>query len=239
MDMLGRLCAISAPFVGGVIIVQLGFNQLYTLSFVLILVAALPLFFTPHHLHPPLPSIKKIWHGFWQRDFRKSRVSFAAAGIEDQVNGVLWPFFLFLIVKNYEVMGGLTSAALLASFIFLFPAGKLVDEKDKSKVLRLGAFGNGFVWIAKIFTKTIPQVFIADLSHKIVSIFHSISFSAIFYTEANHKGTLQYLIWREWALYAGRLGILVLSIILIFAGINWIYIFTLAALASFFTTTIL
>ncbi len=132
-------------------------------------------------------------------------------------------------------MGGLTSAALLASFVFLFIVGKLVDKKDRAKIFQFGAVSNGIVWLVKIFIKTIPQIFLADAFHQIVSIFHSVSYSAIFYTKADHKGTMQYLLWRECALYSGCLGIFVLSIIFIVLDLNWVYIFALAAIASFFT----
>ncbi len=89
MGMLGQFCTISAPFIGGIILVQLGFGLLYALALMLILIAALPLFFMPHHTHTPLPTLEKIWYGFWQKGFRKSRISFTAAGVEGQIYGVL------------------------------------------------------------------------------------------------------------------------------------------------------
>lgn len=229
---LGQLAGIAGPALGGIIITHFGFTSVYILALSLVCISSLPIFLMPHHPKFYLLSFFKLAKRFCSRRFRKDFISLAATGVEGRIQGIFWPIFVFAIIGSYEVMGILKSSVAAISLLILFLVGNLVDKKSKASVLIFGGVTGSLIWLARILVKTVPQVFLIDSADTILAKFWGIPFDALVYKKAEDETLINYLIFREWAIHIGQLGVLILMMVLIALGANFLISFVLAACAT-------
>lgn len=198
----------SGPLIGGVLLTLFGFKFLFVVVSVLLFASAIPLFFTKD-IHSPVHfSIKQIFFDQKLKDF----LGFIGYGVESGVRIILWPMFIFLTILNdFALLGFVKSLYLFFSVSFVFIIGRFADVKRKL-VLRIGALLSAVIWGIKIFITTSLQVYIIDAIHGMVKPAVEIPFDALTYDKAGKKNIVQFIIFREISIQAGRMSLFIAMI---------------------------
>ncbi len=197
--------AILGPFIGGLIlsIPELGFGWLFIFASIVLLSSAVPLFFFKEDKTRPI-SFKNIF----SKIKLKEAIAFIGNGMEGIAATVLWPLFIFIIIKKYFLMGSLASIVAIFMIIFTVGVGKLTDGIKKRKIMKIGIIISTFTWLIRIFVKTISQVFTVTSIGAAGSTLTNIPFSAITYDKIKKNNLIEFLVLREIFLCFGRILVL-------------------------------
>ena len=238
VGVIGRLVSAVTPLFGGFIIAGSGFPTLFYVALVLILVSSLPLFAMPHHPHEQFPGWRHILGKTFTSGYRNMFFAFWGVRSAALVTAIVWPIFLFGIVgESYQKVGLITSAVLLVSAVTIFESGRASDKIGKRRVLRIGSWVNGAVWLVKAFVQTPIQAFVVDSFNKLVSGFQGVPFQALTYHKAlQRKHPLEFMIRREIFLHLGGLVTILLMIGLWYLGTSLTGLFVIASVGYFAST---
>src|SRR3989338_7781978 len=120
LDIFPSLCAMIAPFIGGLIILFFGFGTLFIVGLGFLMVAALPLFATKD-IHMPFKFSLRV-DGF------NRKVAASLASYHYQINETLWPIFVFTIIGSTAIIGGVISVSVLIGFAVLWGLRTLANR---------------------------------------------------------------------------------------------------------------
>ncbi len=164
---------------------------------------------------------------------------FFADGAESVVGTVIWPIFIFQLLKgDYLEIGVISTFVVAATIVMQLIAGKYSDNKEKKeKIMGYGGIFYAIGWIFKIFIITALHVFVIDAFHKFTQVFYRIPMNAFVYEKAKDQKHLidEFNIFRQISFSTGRafMGIMIL-VFSFFISINWLFLF--GALFSIFLT---
>jgi len=222
-----QLAGSLSPLIGGLIIVGFGFSWLYRLAIFLVILSGLPMFFDKFNKRGMEFKPLRIINSIKAKENRGFVMAFAGAGIKEVVVSIAWPLFMFLMVAKYEVIGGIQTAALLLSLVFLWWLGKKIDQGG-SKILRWGVGVNGFVWLVRSVLTSPAALFISNVIYGFGGLLLWTPFDALVYKSMLKRRKLEFLVVREIAIHAGGLFGSILIWQLIKIGVDWFWIFSIA-----------
>ena len=179
----------------------------------------------------------ETWKNFLSKKMIKDMGAFAANGAEEIVGMIVWPIFIFELLKgDYLKIGFIATLIIGVTVILQLFIGKyLNNEKTEEKMLKFGTIFYALGWIFKIFIATSFHIFIVDVYHNIMSVFTKTPFDALTYEISADQGHYidEFTVLREIAINLGRSIMIVLIIAMfLFFSIQWTFI--LAAIASLF-----
>lgn len=151
----------STPFLGGLVIGFLGYNYLYVIASVILILSVIPLLTFPKRNVSSSLNVKKVWKKIKEKNLLSYNISSFAYGSEKMARNIIWPIFLFIIVGGVEQLGGVVSAGFLAGALISFFLGKKLDSDNKSGDLmtRWSSSALSAIWALRVFiTQTIPAV---------------------------------------------------------------------------------
>ncbi len=222
------------PIIAGFILIRYGYDVLFVIAILIWLCAIIPLITLPRTKERFSWTYCQTWREFFSRERRKAVLAFFGNGAEDVVGVMIWPIFIWELLKgNYFEVGALTSLIVGATVVLQLVLGKFVDVKGKSKLLHYGSFFYASGWIIKIFIVTAFQIFVVATYHNLAKIFARTPFDTLTYERAADQGHYvdEYTVIHEMAIQYGKVLMLIFALILsYFFSIQWVFI--LAALAS-------
>jgi len=228
---------IFVPVIAGLIIVKFGFNVLFAITILLYLGSGIPYLGLERTRERFSWSFKETWKHFLLKRRRKITLAYAANGAENVVNVVVWPIFIYQILRgNYFEVGAISTLIIGVSVLIQLILGKKIDLKiRKKKVLKWGSFFYGIGWIMKAFIASAYHIFLIGVYHKISFIFVQTSFDSLTYEIAADEGHYvdEFTVLHEMAINFGRslmAGLVI--IVFLFFGIQWLFV--LAALSVIF-----
>jgi len=197
---LSLISNIPGPAIGGLILTFFGFEVLFALVSVLLILSAVPLFFSKD-LHEPISfSMKEIFKRYEIKDM----LAFAGYGTESGISSVIWPIFIFFaILNNFTMVGLVSSLSTFFSIVFVFIVAEISDIRRRL-VLKIGSIMNTLIWIIRFFVKTAFQVFIIDSSYGVSQTLLYIPFDALSYDKANKLNIVKFIMFREMMIQTGR-----------------------------------
>lgn len=122
----------ATPFIGGLIIGAFGFEYVYILASVILILSIIPLFSFPQRNVSSELSLKKVWNKIKDENLASYNISSLSYGAEKMARNIVWPLFLFAILGGVEQLGGIVSAGFLAGAIISFFLGKKIDDNNKT-----------------------------------------------------------------------------------------------------------
>ncbi len=227
---------ILMPIAAGFMIEYIGFGVVFIVGISLYLAALIPFMTLPRtrerYEWTPLQTIKN----FFKKKNRPLVLSNVANGAENAVALIIWPIFIWQLLKgNFVAMGILSSAIVLIGVVLQLIVGKYTDVLNKRKLLHWGSIFYAFGWLVKVFVLTGFHIFIAGAYHRFAAIFKDTPFDTLNYEFLADKGHYvdEYTVLKEIAVQVGKVLILIFAIIIVLNfGLNWT--FALAALATLF-----
>lgn len=227
---------VVGPILAGFIIKYAGYQALFLVSVILLMIA------TVSYAFVPATNVYFEWSFFetckrlFGRENRGVIVGEFANGAEVAVTLIVWPIFLYEILDGdvFEIGAVSTIIVAITIIIQIFVGRYLDGQKGNSeKTLKLGSTFYAIGWILKIFVLSAAQVFFVGLYHNIVKIFTKTPFSAILYDMSAEQGRYidEFTVLREMSNHTGRTcGLCVVAALSLSIPIAWTFV--VAAIAS-------
>lgn len=227
---------VVGPVLAGFIVANAGYQTLFGVAIVLMLAAVFSYALVPETDTKFTWSVGETWRTFFSREHRPVVLAEAAFGAETVINLVVWPIFLFVILRGNLLEVGIISTIVVAVTILLqLLLGKYLDTHVAAleKTLRLGSVLNAIAWVVKIFILSAVQVFFVGLFHNLVRMFTRTPYLAILYDTSADQGKYidEFTVLREMAQHFGRaVSLIIIALMSVFVHIGWAFL--LAAIAS-------
>ncbi|TAK05318.1 hypothetical protein EPO33_05130 [Patescibacteria group bacterium] len=227
--MLASIAAIAGPAVGGLVLVTLGYPALFVLVSLLILLSNVPLLLTPEVFTPRVFSYEDAWKRLWKPENRRKLVSYMGFG-EEFIVMIIWPLFMYTVVKEYFNLGAIVSVATLATLLVALAVGRLADTAGRKRVLRLGVVYTMLSWLIRLVSGGLGGVFLADTLYRSARTAIGIPLIASTYDGARRYSVTKTAVFLEASVVAGKLLAAVLCLIIVtFFAPGWELMFLLAA----------
>lgn len=230
-----NIIGVFVPVIAGLIITNFNFDILFAIAIILYLLSFIPYLFIPRTRERFSWSYSESWKNFFFKKNRKMMLAFMSYGAEDLVAVVVWPIFIFEILKgNYFQVGLISTFIIGVTVILQLGVGKYINSYSREKkVLKIGTFLVSLGWILKIFIGTAFQVFVIGAYHNISDILRKTPFDSLRYEIAADEGHYvdEQTVLYEMAIQLGKVLMAVLVFLVsIFLAIQWAFL--LAAVAA-------
>ncbi|MFH0951598.1 MAG: MFS transporter [Patescibacteria group bacterium] len=236
---LDQTVFIFGPLIGGIIIKFLGFPVLFGVAILLILLSNVPIFMTTEKIKQIRFAYKDSLAYLTDKKRRSQLVAYLGFG-EEIVSWIVWPIFIFLIVKDYFSIGFIVAGASLITVLITLYVGKLFDRGQKNKMIGFSTILYSLSGLGRIFTGSSGGVFVFDSMQKFFKNGLYVPILAGLYEKTKPgKDLLLQGIFYEQALSLGKIFVaLLIMLIALFtdgylaafvigAGVSLLYLFIL------------
>lgn len=229
-----NIIGVFMPLAAGFIIIRFNFDTLFIIAIILYLVSFIPYLTIPRTREKFRWSYFETWRQFFSKKRRKTIFAFMADGVEGTVSWIIWPIFIFQLLKgNYFQVGAVSTLVIGAAVMLQLGLGKYIDvKKQKEKVLHWGSALYSLGWIVKIFIVTAFHIFVVGAYHSLAKIFTRTPFDTLTYEIAADEGHYvdEFSVLHEMSINLGRvLALGLAAIISMYFAIQWIFILAAAA----------
>ena len=233
---LVRIISGIGPAIGGLIIVNYGFNALFMTSILILVVAALPIALIvhewEHHKHSVIGVVEKY---LFNPKYLRLNLSFIGSGMDSIIYSIFWPVLLFLVLENFTKIGFLNSFSFLVSSATVLIIGKYIDKHGTKVIHGIGAFLNSLLYLPRMIFGN-PFLFYAlDLSDRLIMGTYTLPQMALAYEKARKVNGSDFIIFRELSLHAGIIFTVATSLVALQFISNWKLLFALAMIGSLLT----
>lgn len=211
---LQYLGSLAGPFLGGVISLFFGFESLFAISFLLMLVPFGILLYTPETKPHVNYSFKKGLFLFrkYSRHFLNTFILMAGNSSE----AVLWPIFVFMTIKDSLAVGTVGTLMGIGTVLFTLLVGKTANRHNRKNYLKISALMLACVWIGKYFADTKTMIFLLSTFAGFFTIMFSIPHSAETYAIARkERRSDEFIIFREIPVSLGKIAILLVALLMV------------------------
>lgn len=198
-----QVTTLLGPLAAGLIIERWGFQYLYGLALIILLLSILPLLAMPPHVHRNGASMTGFFR--WIRDGRYAHigVGIGARAVDDYATNVLWPLLIFVIGIKTGMLGTIFSAVAIMALVVRIVSGKVFDKlrakNDFSDELlySLSAIANSIAWIARMFVGSITAILMLDLTGAIFGTIYSSFYVNYEQLGGARMGSIAYWVYGE------------------------------------------
>lgn len=225
---------IFLPVIAGIVIAGYGFNILFFVASVALIVTIIPYSLLPRTSQNYTWSYRQTWRELFSSKNTSFVLAYLAIGIENTISILIWPIVIFGIVEgSYLEVGALSTLIMLATALLQLFFGRYIDKTmKKKKTLRVGSTLYSLGWLGKAFITTAVDIFIAGIYHRIVSVFTMTPFNAIAYDISADQGHYidELTALREMAVHLGRIvTIIVIALLTLVVTLQWVFLIGVAA----------
>ena len=228
LAVMESLVCVLGPLIGGLILEFFGFKVLFVVVATLVAASNVPMLVTKEKFKPTpfsyIEAFKKLFAPENRRRF------FALLGFgEELIAVVIWPIFIYLVVKEFLGLGLLSALSILVTTLIYLYIGKLADKRDRRVVSRYGSIFYFFGWLFRIIARGISNIFLVDVFSRLAKNSVVIPIVAATYEEAQDNSVMGGIVFFEMALVLGKILAMILALVLlqIFAP-GWNALFILA-----------
>lgn len=214
LSVVGKIVGIITPLIGAFVAVQYGFSALFIVAAMLFVIPIIPIL--------PLSSEKTNFIFTWARakEIYIQNKHYLIPEIIDNLAEdamVLWMIFIYMKLVSVLEIGILGTVISLTGILFVVTIGKLSDEWDTLKLLRIGAF---LVTVSWIFGFFVAEYAVNNILFYVVTIVMAfvmkvflVPYGSFLYNRAR-KDDAQFVVLREIPTIGGRLILFALAILL-------------------------
>jgi len=184
------------PALGGLIITFFGFNYLFYVSIVALVVSLIGII--KLDLPPEKDEVNLQEYLSWLKEKRFNRLVLSQAGrYFNDMSLVLWPLYVFLLMGDVTKVGYIYSISLFLAMIINLFMGDILDGKKKSKVpfFVSGGFLSS-LWMVKAFVVNAWGIVLVDSFDKMVGNFHWLFHANIVFKRGKGKQDFSYFVYR-------------------------------------------
>ncbi len=201
------LATMIGPIIGGFLINAFSFNLVFIIVSIFLILSGLILFLSKDNNVKYHFSVKSIVN----KDHWKNSLFFVSYGSEVICHGVVWPLFIFMILKNYLSLGLIGSLLAGITALLVWSVGKYSDRTDKRKIIKWVTSFESLSWFLRALVLTTAHVFSVTIFGAITRGIKTSPLGALEYDKAQ-KDIVGYFVSREIFICLGR--ILMVSFVL-------------------------
>lgn len=232
LAILISLICIVLPALSAFIIIKFGFPVLFLIAGFLVLISIFPLFFVSAGKENYSFGYFESFQKLISKRHLKTNLAYFANGFHNVIVQIIWPVFIFLILKGQYLKVGLVSAAVvLVVCVLRYLVGEATDRLDKKKLIRAGSILYALGWVLKSLVNATTSIFLVGVYHDFTAVVVYTPFDALTYEIAADQGHFvdEFTVLREMSLHFGRLAICLIALILLpYIGIGGIFILAAA-----------
>jgi len=240
LSSISSLVSIAVPILAAFVILKFGFEALFLVTAAIILSSVIPLFFAQPVYEEYSFGYFETFKKLFAKKRRRMLYAYMADGADSMVGGLIWPVFIFEVLKgDYLQVGLISTIIIIVSVVLQLVMGDLADHRSKKKLLRIGTMVYSIGWIFKIFVNTAFTIFIASTFHNFALIMMRTPFDALMYEKAADAGHYvdEYTVLRDIAITIGR-ALMIIAILILLCFVSLPFAFLLAAVAALFINMI-
>jgi len=223
---------ILGPLFGGLILKFFGFNVLFILAALLMILSNVPMLLTKEKFEPADFSYSRAYRRLFSQANRRKMFSLLGFG-EELIVLTIWPIFIYVAVKDFLGLGVITSISVLVTTIVFLYIGRVTDKGDGRWLLKYGVIFYFFSWLLRLIVRGLAGVFLVDVYSRIAKQSVAIPLTAITYKEAQDTSIIKTVLFFEMSLVLGKIIAGALAIILLqFFIPGWNSLFIMSALIS-------
>jgi len=225
---------IVGPLLGGLLVKTAGFPVLFIVASVLILISNVPLMMTKE-LFTPIPFPYAAAHRrVWKKKNRRKFFAYMGFG-EELIVLVVWPIFIYTVVKDYFSIGAVVAGATLFTSLIVLWIGRLTDKKDKRIVLKAGTILYSIGWLLRLLVTTGLQVFFVDTLSRVAKNTIYVPLAAMTYARACKGSVMKEIVFFEMTLALSKvMAILAVLLLLHFFSAGFSAAFIVAGIMTLF-----
>ena len=229
-----NVIGIFVPVIAGLIISRFGYDILFLAAIMMYLVSYVPYLTLPRTEEKFSWTYFETWRRFFSKKYRKTILAFMADGAETVAGVIVWPIFIYEILRgNYLQVGAVSTLIIAVTVVVQLYVGKYIDAKKRGHgILRWGTLFYSLGWIIKIFIATSFQIFIAGTYHNLAKIFTRTPFDVLTYEMAADNGHYidEFTVLHEMAVCFGRtLMVAAVFAVSVFFAVQWVFVLAAAA----------
>lgn len=212
---VGSLVQFSAPFLGGLLITFIGFQNTFTAGGLILFLAVLPLFFFPQRNLSALLGRRPLVQFLTERRLLPFNLSGFGYANEVMVGRIVWPLFIFFAIGGIENFGAILSAGLLAGAIVTYLIGFLADVGRQRRVLTLATAAFAVIWASRPFLARAGAIVGTHVAGNIANSALMVAWSSQYYRLAHASpDTGLFILSREVLYHLSRISFLPILIAL-------------------------
>ncbi len=221
---------IIGPILAGYIISNSGYNVLFAIAVVLLLLATASYALVPAVDEKFEWGYRETWNNMFAKEYRPMTLASFANGLESSIATIAWPIFLYEILEgNVLEIGALATLITGVTILIQLIVGSRIDSNihDKVSFLRVGSSLYALGWVIKIFVLSAFQIFFAGLYHNITKIFTKTSYDTILWDMSADQGHYvdEFSVLRELAAHSGKvISISAIIVLTLFIPIQWTFV---------------
>lgn len=203
MTSVEQVATLLGPLAAGLIIERWGFQALYGLAIIILVVSVVPLWGMAPHVHPNGAS----WGGFarWIRDRRyfHNGVGIGARAVDDYAINVLWPLAIFVMGVKMGVLGGIFTMVSVVALTVRLILSRVFDQlrakRDWSDELlyAVSACVNSLTWIIRLFVGSVGSILMLDMSGAVFGTVYSSLYVDYEQLGGQRMGSIAYWVYGE------------------------------------------
>jgi len=203
-DALSISATMLGPLIGGIMIKYCGFATVFVLSGILLFFAGSYLLLSKEEHVRYSFSLR----GLVDRKQWRNSLFFVERGVRVMAAGVIWPLFIFVILKDYFSMGLVGTVLSAVSALLVWITGKFSDRVSKRKIVRWTVGFESLSWFLRAAVSSVFHVFAATVFGALTFGIMQSPIGALEYDKAK-KDAASYFVSREVFICLGRILLLI------------------------------
>lgn len=234
LTILEALVYVAGPVVGGLILQFYGFKALFIVAAIVMILSNIPMLLTKEKLSPQPFDYWGAFRRLFARENRRKFMSLLGFG-EEFVVLIIWPIFMFVIIKDYLDLGVITAVSTLVTLLIYLYIGKLTDKKGHGVLLRVGEVAYFFVWMLRSVASSVGGILLLDTTSRLSKQAIAVPLTATTYERAQDNSIMDEVTFFEMSLVVGKIIAMVLCLVLVALFTPaWSAMFILAGVMSLF-----
>lgn len=203
---LASFAPLVSPAVAAFIVVLLGYNSLFLLASIGMLISIVPLLFISHKMYLK-SKVGSIENTSWK---------YFAEGVRGDGLNIYWPILAYLILGSVEMLGEVFTATSLTAAIAMLVIGNFDNWKLHNPLKKIGGVLHSITILARVFMDNFITVLITMIGATVTNSVLVSPYFSEFYYKMKKDDTI--LMKREIDLRKGRIicNILFIGILLAF-----------------------
>lgn len=233
---LQAIASIGGPAFGSLIISFWGFESLFILLSILVLLAIIPLRYLPKQENKIDINILKTVMTLSPKREWKSFAALGADSIGDLVAAIFLPIFILPILSGIVGVGFVGSLVAFFAMAVTFLIGMAIDRFGPKRLTRIFAPLDAIAWVLTTVMYLPIHVFIMSAVYAVTRSGQIVSLDATIYGRARHEDLIAYIFQREIGMSAPRAAFLFILGILFWFNLPLVMVFIFASLLTLLTT---
>lgn len=204
-----------APLLGGVIALKFGFEFLFIIA-IIILIIPIVILLNSRDVHPHINfSLKDLSSFFFQH--RQHFLSIMLDAFGSFAEAILWPLFVYLILRDTMSVGIVGSLIGAGTIIFTLLLSKIIAKHNHFLVIKIASFMIAATWILKYFISGQLSIFVVSLFAGLFAIMFSIPLASHTYQIAkDSKDTDEFIVFKEILVNVSYMAAVLVSVLLVY-----------------------